>query len=169
MTPQPPSLREIELRVATATDAGRLLDLTVQLHDNADENADDQFRYLYRTVFSQGVTADVCRVYVAHPTNDPDRLVACGMAWVLQIMPAQWIPNGKMGYLQGFYTEPAWRGRGAAGSIARSLIAWLELTGCSWAQLHSLPEVAPIYRKLGFGPGRYDNFWLRLPVADVAS
>ncbi|MGH3545616.1 MAG: GNAT family N-acetyltransferase, partial [Mycobacteriales bacterium] len=78
--------------------------------------------------------------------------------------PAQWIPNGKMGYLQGFYTKPAWRGRGAAGGIARSLIAWLELIGCSWAQLHPIAEAAPIYRKLGFTLGRHDNLWLRLPA-----
>ncbi|MGH3803888.1 MAG: GNAT family N-acetyltransferase, partial [Pseudonocardiaceae bacterium] len=106
-----------------------------------------------------------CRVLVAHPPQAPLELVACGVGWVHQLLPAYWLINGKAGYLQSLYTSPGWRDRGIASEIARQLIEWLRQASCTRVQLHADGKAAAIYRRLGFEPTRYENFWLRLPEA----
>ncbi|MGH3426759.1 MAG: GNAT family N-acetyltransferase, partial [Mycobacteriales bacterium] len=103
-----------------------------------------------------------CRALVAHPIGEPGGLVSYGAAWIHQIMPALWLPSGKMGYLQGFYTVPAWRGRGISRGIAEQLLAWLTEAGCTQAHLHAVAAAAPLYQRLGFVPARNSNLWLKL-------
>ncbi|HEX3732722.1 MAG TPA: GNAT family N-acetyltransferase [Mycobacteriales bacterium] len=163
-TLSPPQL--LPIRVATLKDARLLHELAAQaLYEIDGINYDVDTYETFRNVFAHGDAAGACRIIVAHERGKPQSLVASGAAWIHQILPAAWLPNGKLGYLQWFYTAPAWRGRGIAHAIGEQLIAWLGQAGCTRVQLHAIDKAAPVYRRLGFEPTLHENFWLKLPTS----
>lgn len=103
--------------------------------------------------------AGTARLLVA---DDPDvggHLVAIGMATILDSAPTIWLPNGKMGYLQWFYTVPKYRRRGIASAMIDDLIAWFRSNEVQRAQLHGDAAALSLYERKGFHPASYANYW----------
>lgn len=103
-------------------------------------------------------------VLVVDDPDDSSRLIACGIGVTYRVSPAFWLANGKMGYVQWFYTDPSWRRQGIAGAILDRLIAWFRAKEVTRVQLHSAPDAVSVYRARGFEPTMYDNYWLRIEI-----
>jgi GNAT superfamily N-acetyltransferase len=107
---------------------------------------------------------DTVRVSVVDDPNIPGRLIATGVGVTHAMTPSYWLANGKMGYVQWFYTAPEYRRQGLAGAILDDLIAWFTANEVTRVQLHSAPDAISIYRAKGFEPTMFDNYWLRIPI-----
>ena len=59
------------------------------------------------------------------------------------------------------YTEPAYRRRGIARMLMRTLIQWLEREGFPRVTLHASDEGRPLYESLGFEPSNEMRLQLR--------
>ncbi len=155
------------IREAYEADADEVLRLAYLMWDEIGlETTNQPWEHQYRAVFSRACTSTQGRILVAQHPNDTERVVACGTAWVHQLLPAPWLPTGNLGYLQWFFTEPAWRGQHLARTIAQDLIAWLRNRGCPRVHLHAALKAKPLYDGLGFETTRYENLWLDQTTSD---
>lgn len=113
----------------------------------------------YRRVFYESLQSESIRVFVAdHPTED-GRLIACGIALYYQLMPAYWLTNGRMGYLQWFSVDREFRGEGIGTRILETARNWLVEAGCERMHLHSSPKAMALYERGGFSPSYFTNMW----------
>ena len=154
------------VRVAHSDDAAEVLRLAYGMwRDFGMEPEAGDWEAAYHTEFVDATGRGDLRVMVVDDPDQPGRLISCGAAWVYRLLPAPWLANGKMGFLQWFYTEPSWRGRGVATAVAEACLVWLDKQGCTRVQLHAAPRAEEVYRRLGFAEGHYRNMWLQLPKA----
>lgn len=58
--------------------------------------------------------------------------------------------TGRVGYIMSISTVPAYRRRGIARRILRTILAWLEEQGIQRVVLHATDEGKPLYEQLGF-------------------
>lgn len=121
----------------------------------------------YARVFDGAMRDGTMRAFVVDDPDEPSRLVACGVAWMYQLLPAPWLTNGRMGYLQWFSTEPDHRGRGIATRVLEACRDWLVAEGCTRIHLHASPSGEQMYRSLGFGDSYFPNLWYSAPGTDV--
>jgi GNAT superfamily N-acetyltransferase len=113
--------------------------------------------------FERALDDGSTRLLVADDPNDLGSLVATGIALIYQQTPAYWLPNGKMGYVQWFYTASQWRRQGLAGEILDDFIDWFRRNDVLRVQLHSSADAVSFYEAKGFEPTMYGNYWLHLP------
>lgn len=121
----------------------------------------------YTSVFDGALRDGTMRAFVVDDPDEPSRLVACGIAWVYRLLPAPWLLNGKVGYLQWFSTEPDHRGRGLATRVLEASRDWLLAEGCTRIHLHATPSGEQMYRALGFSDSYFPNLWYSAPGSDV--
>jgi GNAT superfamily N-acetyltransferase len=156
----PPSVRE-----AGPDDAGEILRLAYLMWEEMGVNPrPGDWEVEYQKTFAAEIGGERMHAYVVEDPGKPDRLIACGAAWNYPLMPADWLPTGRMGYVQWLYCDRNWRRRGIASTILDTCVAWLMQKGCSHIQLHSSPAAESLYLKSGFHENKFKNMWLT--VAD---
>jgi len=69
---------------------------------------------------------------------------------LLEWGPTRTDPNPLRARVVNVFTEPAWRGRGVAGSLLARCLAEAETRNIGVLSLSAAPEVRPLYEKLGF-------------------
>ena len=101
-------------------------------------------------------------VPVAEDTEERERLVAVGVGVILHMQPTYWLHDGRLGYLQSFYTEPEWRSRGIGSEILRELLKWFDEQKVLHVNLYATSkESISFYERGGFGKGVDCAMWLR--------
>jgi GNAT superfamily N-acetyltransferase len=159
MDPEPSSPPTV--RAATASDAGEILRLAYLMwEDMGVTPRPGDWEVKYQKTFADEVEGSRMRAFVVDDPAKPGVLIACGVAWNYPLLPAFWLPNGEMGYLQWFYTDPNWRRRGIASAVLDTCVAWLMEQGCTHIQLHSSPAAEIVYVKSGFHDTNFKNMWL---------
>lgn len=155
----PPSQR---VRAADADDATEIIRLARLLWEDMDLSvAGGDWEDRAREFFVEGLRAGSLNAFVADSPDEPGRLIACGIGLVYSVMPAFWLPTGRMGYLQWFSTERPWRGRGLGAEILRCLLEWFAREQVTRLQLHASGDAERLYRRHGFVDTAYANLWLR--------
>jgi GNAT superfamily N-acetyltransferase len=152
------------IRLAGSDDFPEILRLALLLWDDmgfAGINKDSAWTQSAQDFFSDGVAAGTTRAFVASDPGDPQHLIACGIGVIMRQMPAHWLPNGKMGYLQWFSTEATWRKLGLATDILEALMKWFNESDVMRVQLHGSEAGLSIYRRAGFEDTAYPNLWFR--------
>lgn len=151
-----------DVRPAVASDAGEILRLAYLMwEDMGVASRPGDWEVEYQKVFAAQVEGQHMRAYVVEDPGKPGALIACGVAWTYPLLPAFWLPNGQMGYLQWFYTDRKWRRRGIASAVLDHCVAWLIEKGCTHIHLHSSPSAETVYLKSGFKDTAFKNMWLR--------
>ncbi len=115
----------VVLRPASQSDMSEVVRLQQLLAGSSEQNLQTGLWMNRAVTFlrdaSEAGNASV--VIAEHPTKG-DELIATGVAVILQIQPTYWLPDGRLGYLQSFYTEPEWRGRGIGTEVLARLVGW---------------------------------------------
>ena len=145
------------IRPATADDAGiiarhRAL-MFAEMHELAAERAaelrDKTSRYL-RDAMPRGEYVG----WFACPVDAPDTIVAGAGAQLRNTLPHPRepvdAPHGRQAIVLNVYTDPAWRGRGAAELLMRRVMAWAREAGMHTLVLHASDAGRPLYERLGF-------------------
>jgi GNAT superfamily N-acetyltransferase len=77
-------------------------------------------------------------------------VVGVGTLAVFERPPYSGNPQGKDAYLLNMFTEPAYRGKGAAKAILHAALAHAKENGVGKVVLHASPDGRPMYDKQGF-------------------
>jgi len=140
-------------RLATDSDIAEVLRLRTIMFASMGRDVTDSWKpaseQLMREGFARG---DVAAFVVDHP-EEPGRLVACGVAVIVQRLGGPRNPEGRYGQVQSMVTEPAFRRQGLARSILAALLAWFEQRGVVAVDLHASPMGEALYRSMGFQEG----------------
>ena len=134
-------MANLELRNAIADDFDEILRLVhIMIADQGFGEVSNNWHTAARNVFTQGLTNGTFTARVIDDPETPGRLVACAIGIISQRMPAFWLPNGKMGYIQWLFVKPEWRRKGLAQLIVQSLITWFTGRDIERVEVHSTPE-----------------------------
>lgn len=156
----------MDTRLAIPDDADEVLRLAHVMWREFDIEYDGgEWENEFRSFFRRRVGSDNYRVYVI---DNPDEagLISCGIGLIHELTPAFWLPNGRIGYLQWFSTDPEWRNRGLGSTILDKFIAWFREERLTRVHLHAHKPAIPMYRRAGFEDTSYPNLWLRLSYDD---
>jgi len=151
------------VREGTADDAREVIRLAkllwqdMQLPLQAGEWEDNAAEF-----FRGSLDGGSVRLLVADDPRTPNAIVATGIGLIHQQSPAYWLPNGKLGYVQWFYTVPEWRKQGLASEILDDLITWFRRNEVIRVHLHSARDAVALYEAKGFVPSHHDNYWLEI-------
>lgn len=92
--------------------------------------------------------------WLASPAGEPGSVIAGAGAQVRNTLPHPRTPpdapHGRQAIVLNVYTEPAWRGRGAAELLMRRVISWAGEAGMHTLVLHASDAGRPLYERLGF-------------------
>jgi len=81
----------------------------------------------------------------------PDGSIAAGAGlWLQEWMPSRVGRDSRRGYILNVYTEPAYRRRGLARMLMRTILAHCRAQGLAMAALNASDEGRPLYESLGF-------------------
>lgn len=86
--------------------------------------------------------------------EDGGTLAACGIGMVAQRVPGPGNPSGRWGYIQSMVTDERCRRQGHARRVLHALLERFVADGVTRVELHATPEGEPLYRSVGFVPGR---------------
>ena len=115
----------------------------------ADELREKTSRYL-REALARGEYVG----WLAIPKDAPGTIVAGAGVQVRNTLPHPRepvdAPHGRQAIVLNVYTEPAWRGRGAAELLMRQVMAWAGESGMHTLVLHASDAGRPLYERLGF-------------------
>lgn len=158
-------LSEPRVREAVASDADEILRLAYEMWKTFpfEANDDKSWHDKYREVFTRLTHENRLRAYVVDDPHTDGRLIACGVGLWYEVLPAWWIRNGRLGYLQWFSTEPAWRNQGLGDRILAACRTWLVDQGCTRIHLHSAPRAESLYERKDFERNGFANMWWRAP------
>lgn len=81
-------------------------------------------------------------------------LAACGIGMVAQRVPGPGNPSGRYGYVQSMVTDERARRRGLARAVLTALLDRFAELGVTRIDLHASTMGEPLYRSVGFAPGR---------------
>ena len=96
--------------------------------------------------------------------EDKDRVVAGGGLAIVDFQPTPLDPNPRRVWILNMYTEPAYRRRGLATALLRSMISWCRQQGFRSVGLHASSAGRPLYELLGFRPT--NEMRLALEISD---
>ena len=99
------------------------------------------------------------KLLVADHPETAGELVAIGMGVIWNRIPTYWDPNGKLGYVQWFYTAPEYRRMGLASEMLQSILDWFKANDVGRANLHGSEDALSVYKAAGFEPTQYANYW----------
>ena len=114
---------------------------------------------LLREGFARG---DVAAFVVDHPLEQA-RLVAGGVAVIVQRLGGPHNPSGRYGHVQSMATDVEFRRQGFARAILAALLAWFEQRGVLRVDLHASPMGEHLYRSMGFTEGAEPELRWRSP------
>ena len=92
-------------------------------------------------------------VVVDAPGGEPG-LAACGVGMTARRLPGPGNPAGLFGYIQSMVTDERFRGQGLARLVLDALLERFVADGVSRVDLHASAAGEPLYRAVGFAPGR---------------
>ena len=102
--------------------------------------------------------------WLASPAGDAASIVSGAGVQLRRTLPhprePDGTPHGRQAIVLNVYTEPAWRGRGAAELLMRRVIQWAGDIGMHTLVLHASTAGRPLYERLGFSATnemRYDG------------
>ena len=102
--------------------------------------------------------------WLASPASVPDSIVSGAGVQVRRTLPhprePDGTPHGNQAIVLNVYTEPAWRGRGAATLLMERVIRWAGDAGMHTLVLHASTAARPLYERVGFSDTnemRYDG------------
>jgi GNAT superfamily N-acetyltransferase len=98
--------------------------------------------------FHETIRTGRFRAWVA--VTDDGTVVATGGLVIDRHPPGPDNLSGRTGYLMSLFTEPAFRRRGLADRIMRTMLSGLREWGISAAALHATESGRPLYTALGF-------------------
>jgi GNAT superfamily N-acetyltransferase len=141
-----------------------------EMHELAAENAaalrEKSGRYLREAIASGEYVG-----FLASPGQAPDAIVAGAGAQVRNTLPHPRTPadapHGRQAIVLNVYTDPAWRGRGAAELLMRRVIAWAGEAGMHTLVLHASDAGRPLYERLGFAATNEMRFTGALGVPEL--
>jgi GNAT superfamily N-acetyltransferase len=87
------------------------------------------------------------------PDGEPG-LAACGVGMTARRLPGPGNPAGLFGYIQSMVTDERWRGKGLARVVLDALLERFVAEGVTRVDLHASKAGEPLYRSMGFAPGR---------------
>jgi ribosomal protein S18 acetylase RimI-like enzyme len=88
--------------------------------------------------------------FAAFAVEDDGALVAGGVGWVVEHLPAPGQLDGRRGHISSMSTHPAHRRRGHARAVATALLGWFRAAGVPRVDLRATPDGLPLYLSLGF-------------------
>jgi ribosomal protein S18 acetylase RimI-like enzyme len=94
--------------------------------------------------------------FFAAVVDGPDAggLAACGVGMTARRLPGPGNPSGRFGYIQSMVTDERWRGRGHGRAVLAALLERFVADGVVRVDLHASSAGEPLYRSIGFAPGR---------------
>ena len=102
--------------------------------------------------------------WLASPASVPDSIVSGAGVQVRRTLPhprePDGTPHGNQAIVLNVYTEPGWRGRGAATLLMERVIRWAGDAGMHTLVLHASTAARPLYERVGFSDTnemRYDG------------
>lgn len=159
---------EFPIRLATKEDTDEILRLARAMWAEWNVEAPDgPWLENARTMISTRNGTDGYRVLVVDDPNDPSRLISMGIAVTYDLTPAIWLPNGKMGYLQWFYTHPDFRKQGIATDMVQQFLDWFNENNVTRVQLHASKMAQSLYATNGFEESDFVNMWWMAPNTHV--
>ena len=97
--------------------------------------------------------------FVAFLALAGDRPIAASGLVFRRLPPISQNLSGMEGYIMNMYTAPEWRGRGIASTLLKELLAVARQANCHRIRLHSFPQAAPVYLRMGFVPVAGEMEW----------
>jgi GNAT superfamily N-acetyltransferase len=91
-------------------------------------------------------------------------LASCGVGMTARRLPGPGNPSGRFGYIQSMVTDERWRGQGLARSVLAALLDRFLADGVVRVDLHASSAGEPLYRSIGFAPGRQPELRWVAPV-----
>ena len=106
---------------------------------------------------------------VAVDSSSPSEIVSCGFGVIWQQIPSFWIPTGRQGYCQWFYTAPEHRGQKLGDQIMRIVMDWFVGQGITRVQLNATHKAMPFYERFGFelAQERPQMQWVKPGVSSI--
>ncbi|NLS95423.1 MAG: GNAT family N-acetyltransferase [Planctomycetaceae bacterium] len=101
--------------------------------------------------------------FVAWLAEEDSQIVATGGLVFQQKAPHAKNLSGREGFVLNMYTLPAWRGRGIATALMRTIVRHVGSQGIPCIRLHTSKDGVGIYTRLGF---RADSEEMVLHLAD---
>lgn len=80
------------------------------------------------------------------------RVVAKNTLCLYTVAPKWNNPSGRIGYIYGVYTDPAYRGRGLATRLMEMALEAVKAWGAGEVYLNAQPVAERLYARLGFVP-----------------
>jgi GNAT superfamily N-acetyltransferase len=150
-------------RKATDGDISEIIRLAMLMwNDMGFDEVEGQWQTGATEFFSKGFRDGESFAYVVDDPHHDGRLVAIGCGTIYSVVPAFWLPSGKMGYAHWFFTDEQWRRRGIAGQVLDAVIAEFRQSDITRVQLHATESGVPLYVQRNFEPSLYANYWLTL-------
>ncbi len=161
-------MTELKPRDATTNDIDEILRLAYAMWSDFGLNIPHgDWEEASRVFMTSRLGSGDYRILVIEDPKQPGHLIACGVGLLFDLTPAFWLPNGRMGYLQWFYTEPEWRKKGLSSSILDEFTDWFSDHDIDRVQLHAAPMAEKLYRQRGFENSKYPNLWWVKPGTRV--
>ncbi len=136
----------IDVRAATAADAEELVRLRAVLFD---DGAPGRWRAQALEDFRTGVGSGTLTAFVVD-ADEPGRLAASVVGVVEHRVASPANPSGRLGYVFGVATDPAYRRRGFSRACMERLLAWYKRQKITRVDLMASAEGEPLYASLGF-------------------
>jgi GNAT superfamily N-acetyltransferase len=138
--------RMIDVRAATAADAEELVRLRAVLFEEA---APGPWQAQAIEDFRTGVGSGAFAAFVVDAA-EPGRLAASVVGVIEQRVASPANPSGRIGYVFGVATDPAYRRRGFSRACMQRLLAWYQRQNVTRVDLMASAEGEPLYASLGF-------------------
>jgi GNAT superfamily N-acetyltransferase len=136
----------IDVRPATAADAEELVRLREVLFDDA---APGPWRAQALLDFRTGIGSGSLTAFVVD-AEEPGRLAASAVGVIEHRVASPANPSGRLGYIFGVATDPAYRRRGFSRACMQRLLAWYKRENITRVDLMASAEAEPLYASLGF-------------------
>ncbi len=82
------------------------------------------------------------------------RVAGSGAIWLAPQLPRPGRLSGRrLPYIHSMYTDPAFRARGVASRLVRTMVCWARARGYARIYLHASPMGRSVYARLGFVAG----------------
>jgi GNAT superfamily N-acetyltransferase len=94
-------------------------------------------------------------------------VVASGGLVIHRLPPSPRNMDGREGYIMNIYTVPAWRRKGAATAIVKTILDYLRALGVPVATLHATQDGRLVYEQFGFQPTNEMRLIMNSPLSDL--
>ncbi len=152
------------IREADAADAAIIGRHRARMFQEMGDVPDEQFEILRDASERWTVGALASGEYVgwlASPADDAERVIAGAGVHIRHVAPhplrrtsgaITMSANSRHALVLNVFTEPEWRGRGAATLLMERLIEWARAERIVRVVLHASPAGRPVYERTGFVP-----------------